>query len=133
MANSGYANSSGLQGDLTYRSGVSNEIIHFTAASQHMFGERYHLAYQQALLNHADHVDTAPSSPSSSSTTPAGHTPHSAVFAFATAAVATIVVLAVLCCAALTPVVSGDSEDVWQVPQATSRREKKGLLQFAGV
>ena len=111
VANSGYANSSGLQGDLTYRSGVSNEIIHFTAASQRMFGERYHVAYQQALLNYPHYPLTSSSSSSGSvaisststsfSSTSPPPTANSAVSLFAAVAVVTAAVLAVSCVAAL--------------------------------
>ena len=62
VAYSGVADSYGLQGDLTCRSGWDHEIIHFTASSQRIFGKRYQVAYQQALLNYPDHPPTGGSS-----------------------------------------------------------------------
>ena len=50
----GFADSYGLLGDPMYRSGLDNEIIHFTARSQRILGKRYFAAYQAALLNYPE-------------------------------------------------------------------------------
>jgi hypothetical protein len=53
-AYTGHADSFGLLGDPLYRSGWDNSVIHFTASSQRIFGQRYHTAYRAALLNYPD-------------------------------------------------------------------------------
>ena len=35
-----------------YRSGLDNEVIHFTARSQRILGRRYYAAYEAALVNY---------------------------------------------------------------------------------
>jgi len=52
----GQAPSQGLQGDLKYLSGLDGEVIHFTAASQRIFGRRYFAAWQMAKFNAPDPV-----------------------------------------------------------------------------
>ena len=47
----GYASSLGLVGDVNKRD-PDGELIHFTAASQRLFGKRYYAAYQAALVNY---------------------------------------------------------------------------------
>ena len=54
VAYTGYADSYGLLGDPVYRSGLDNEVIHFTARSQRILGKRYYVAYQAALLNYPE-------------------------------------------------------------------------------
>lgn len=58
VAYSGYADSYGLLGDPVYRSGLDNEVIHFTARSQRILGKRYYAAYRAALLNYPEQPPT---------------------------------------------------------------------------
>ena len=58
----GFADSFGLLGDPVYRSGLDNEVIHFTARSQRILGKRYSAAYQAALVNYPEVPPTGSSS-----------------------------------------------------------------------
>jgi hypothetical protein len=55
---SGHAPSQGLEGDLMWRSGWDNSVIHFTGKSHRIFGQRYHAAYNAALLNSPEQPST---------------------------------------------------------------------------
>ena len=59
----GFADSYGLLGDPVYRSGLGNEVIHFTARSQRILGKRYYAAYQAALVNYPEQPPTKQSAP----------------------------------------------------------------------
>ena len=61
VAYTGFADSYGLLGDPGNRSGLDNEVIHFTARSQRILGRRYHAAYDAALVNYPEQPPTPPS------------------------------------------------------------------------
>ena len=50
----GFADSYGLLGDPVNRSGLDNEVIHFTARSQRILGRRYMAAWLAALENYPE-------------------------------------------------------------------------------
>ena len=50
----GFAPSYGLLGDPVYRSGLDNEVIHFTARSQRILGRRYLTGLLAALENYPE-------------------------------------------------------------------------------